>query len=447
MNSKPTILIIIGISGDLSKRKLLPAISKIKKANMLPDKLKIIGVTRQDNIEIEKLLEKTIDKEYLLSNIELFKMDLDDIGEYKKLKNKLEEIEKEFGGPTQKIFYLSVPPKASEPIIELIGQSGLAENINNKILLEKPFGTDLESAKELINHINKYFKEEQVYRIDHYLAKDTAQNILVFRGGNSLFKKTWNKDFIEKIEIIVSEEIDIEGRANFYEQTGALRDFVQSHLLQLLSLVLMELPEGGKTEKVSSLRFNALKDVMIPDTSSLTNYIKRGQYIGYREEVNNQNSMTETFASIDLASKDPKWEGVKINLTTGKALKNKYSIIKISYKKDKECESNELILKLGEDEGISFGLWIKKPGYEYENEHHSLQFSFKDHYTSLPLPYEQVFFSAINGDHNLFTSNGEVLETWRILDPIQKYWEQQNNDLIIYEKGSDISQILKNDNF
>lgn len=441
MNSKQAILIIIGISGDLSKRKLLPAISEIKKWNMLPEKFKIIGVTRQDNINVEKLLEKTKDKEYLLSNIELHKMDLGNLNDYKKLSQKLEEIEKEFGSPTQKIFYLSVPPQASLSIIELIGQSGLAENINNKILLEKPFGTDLESARELISHIDKYFKEEQVYRIDHYLAKETAQNILVFREGNSLFKKTWNRDFIEKIEISVSEEIGIEGRANFYEQTGALRDFVQSHLLQLLSLVLMELPEDGKTEKVSRLRLEALKNIAVPDTFNLSHHIKRGQYRGYKDEVNNQNSMTETFISVNLESRESKWKDVKINLSTGKALKTKHSIIKILYKKDKESESNELILKLGGDEGISLGLWIKKPGYEYESKHHSLSFCFKDHYDSLPEAYEQVFFSVINGDRNLFTSNDEVIETWRILDPLQKYWEKEHSDLIVYEKGSDITDL------
>lgn len=441
MNNKGIILIIIGISGDLSKRKLLPAISEIKKANVLSNQFKIIGVTRQNNININDLLEKTKNSNFLKDDIELFQMDLENINDYRKLEKRLKEIEKEFKIPTEYLFYLSVPPKVSESIIDFIGQSGLANNKNNKILLEKPFGTDLGSASELIGHINKYFKEDQIYRIDHYLAKDTTQNIIVFREGNSLFKKTWNKDFIDKIEITVSEEIGIEGRVNFYEQTGALRDFVQSHLLQLLSLILMELKDEREDGMISNLRLEALKNLTIKNISDLSISTKRGQYKGYKEDVNNKNSLTETFVSIDLESKEPKWRGVLIRLKTGKALKAKFSEIKISYKKDKEGESNELILLLGQEEGISFGLWVKKPGYEYEREHHALSFHFKNHYESLPEAYEQVFFSAINGDHSLFTSNDEVLETWRILDPLQKYWENNYSDLIIYEKGSDIDSI------
>lgn len=441
MNNKSTILIIIGISGDLSKRKLLPAISEIKKAKVLSDNFKIVGVTRQNNIDLDNLLMKTKDGQYLKDDIEIFQMNLNDINDYKKLGERLREIEKEFKTPTQYLFYLSVPPKVSESIIEFIGQSGLVKNENNKILLEKPFGIDFKSAKELISQINKYFKEEQVYRIDHYLAKDTTQNILVFREGNSLFKKTWNRNFIDKIEIIVSEDIGIEGRANFYEQTGALRDFTQSHLLQLLSLVLMELPEEGKENEISNLRLDSLKNLFIKNLSDLSTSTKRGQYNGYKEEVNNDKSLTETFVSIDLESKDPKWEDVLVTLKTGKALKSKFSQIKISYRKDKESESNELILLLGQNEGISFGLWVKKPGYEYECEHHALSFYFKNHYESLPEAYEQVFFSAINGDHSLFTSNDEVLETWRILDPLQKYWEKEKTDLIIYEKGTDVENL------
>ena len=330
----------------------------------------------------------------------------------------------------------------SKLIIELIGKSGLSKKEDTKLLLEKPFGIDLQSAIDLIDHISLYFKPKQIYRIDHYLAKETVQNIIVFREGNSLFKKTWNKDFIDKIEIVVSEEIGIEGRANFYEKTGALRDLVQSHLLQLLALTLMDLPKEGHLEEVPFLRREALKQISIPSEKSITNYAKRGQYSGYRDEVTNENSMTETFTSIDLISSDPKWEGVKINLTTGKALKNKTSFIKIFYKKDSN-ESNELTLQLQPNEGISFSVWAKRPGYEHQIGRHALNFTFKDHYSSLPEAYEQVLYNAINSDHSLFTSSEEVLETWRILDLLQKTWASSTYDLIIYKKGSDIEDIIK----
>jgi glucose-6-phosphate 1-dehydrogenase len=442
MNNKPTILIIIGVSGDLSKRKLLPAIGQIAMIGMTPEKFRIIGVTRQSGINLDNLLKYTTNKDYLISNTELFEMDLDSISDYQRLGNHLGKIEKEFGEPTQFLFYLSVPPNISKSIIELIGKCGLAERKNTKLLLEKPFGVDQTSALELVNHIDKYFKSEQVYRIDHYLAKETAQNIIVFRDGNSLFKKTWNKDFIEKIEVTVSEEIDIEGRANFYEQTGALRDLIQSHLLQLLALTLMDIPKDGHIDEVPRQRLEALRQISIPNNPSLATYVKRGQYKGYREEVNNDNSMTETFASIDLESSDPRWQGVKIKLTTGKALKDKFTEIKILYKKDHDHESNELLLKLQPDEGISFSVWAKKPGYEHQVSRHALNFTFKDHYTALPEAYEQVLYNAIIGDHSLFSSSEEVLETWRILNSLQKTWMTSTYDLIIYKKGSTIEEII-----
>jgi len=442
-NNKPTILIIIGISGDLSKRKLLPAIGKIALNKMTPPLFKIVGVTRQKDIKLDTLLQHTSNKDFILENTELFNMDFDNTDDYEKLAKHLEDIEKDFGSSAQYLFYLSIPPKTSKSIIESIGKSSLSKRNDTKLLLEKPFGVDLESATELIKHIDQYFKPEQIYRIDHYMAKETAQNIIVFREGNSLFKKTWNKDFIDKIEVTVSEELGIEGRANFYEQTGALRDLIQSHLLQLLALTLMNIPDDNSVENVPESRYEALKSLYIPSTPSLSTHTKRGQYIGYRDEVNNPNSMTETFASIDLESRDPRWLGVKINMTTGKVLKNKFTEIKILYKKENDHESNELILRLQPDEGISFSVWAKRPGYEHQISRHALNFSFKDHYAALPEAYEQVLFNAMNGDHSLFSSGKEVLETWRILDELQKSWESSTYDLILYKKGSTINEIIE----
>ncbi|MFA6392917.1 MAG: hypothetical protein WCW54_02445 [Candidatus Paceibacterota bacterium] len=441
-NSKPTILIIVGITGDLSKRKLLPAIGQIAMTGMIPEQFKILGVTRQSDIVLESLLGSTSNKEYLKEKTELFQMNLDEVEDYKNLENKLKEIEKEFGEKAQYLFYLSVPPVTSKSIIKLIGESGLSKRDGTKLLLEKPFGTDLESAKDLSSHIDKYFRVDQIYRIDHYMAKETAQNIIVFREGNSLFKRTWNKDFISRIEVTVSEEIGIEGRANFYEQTGALRDLIQSHLLQLLALTLMEIPEEEEMGEVPRLRYEALSKLHIKEGGSLSSNTKRGQYKGYREEVGNQMSMVETFASIDLESSDVKWQGVEINLTTGKALKDKFTEIKILYKKGHDHESNELLLRLQPDEGISFSVWAKRPGYEHQVSKHALNFSFKDHYTALPEAYEQVLFNAMNGDHSLFSSSEEVIETWRILDELQKAWATSTYDLIIYKKGSIISEII-----
>jgi glucose-6-phosphate 1-dehydrogenase len=436
-NIKPTILIIIGISGDLSKRKLLPAILAISETGMLPEKFKIIGVTRQADIVLYDLLEKTSKKDYLLENIELFKMDLDEVDDYRKLGYRINEIKEEFGEDTQYIFYLSVPPNVSKSIIEFIGKSGIGSDTKTRLLLEKPFGVDMESAIKLSEHIDKYFDRDQIYRIDHYLAKETVQNIIVFRDGNSLFKKTWNKDFIESIEIVVSEDIGIEGRVSFYEQTGALRDF-ESHLFQLLSLILMELPKGDGFSEVPDLRLEALKHLYI---ENIDKDVIRAQYKGYTDEVKNTESNVETFVSIKLKSDSQRWSGVPIRLTTGKALNEKLTEIRILYKKEKDHESNELYLQLQPKEEIQFNIWAKRPGYEHRISPHNLSFKYKDYYDLLPNAYEQVLFNAINGDSSLFTTSDEVVESWRILNDLQEKWKNNNKDLIIYEKGTSINDI------
>jgi len=435
--NKPTILIIFGVSGDLARRYLLPAIRAIAGAGMMPPQFHIVGVTRQPSLKIDALLEKTSNTEYLREHISLHQMNVLSIDSYKELGKYLEEIEKKFNLPAQRLFYLSVPPQASKSIIEFLGMSGLSKIEETRLLLEKPFGTDLENAKELAKDIDKYFLPLQVYRVDHYLAKETAQNIIVFRDGNSLFKKTWNKDFIESIEITASEEIDIEGRANFYEQTGALRDYVQSHLLQLLALILMRLPEDDNLEKVPGLRLAALKHLKVSKA-------KRGQYEEYKNEVGNPKSQVETFVSITLESSEERWKGVPITLITGKALKNKFTEIRILYKKDKDNESNELLLRLQPQEGIQFNMWAKRPGYERRVNPHYLGFKFEEFYDVLPEAYEQVLFNAVNSDHTLFTSGDEILETWRILDVLQKKWGKSGDDLIIYKKGSTVDEIINN---
>jgi glucose-6-phosphate 1-dehydrogenase len=446
MNKTPTILTIFGISGDLSKRYLLPAIGAIAKAKMLPGDFHIVGITRQKDIDLEKILKKTSEVEYLKNHIELFQMDVTKKEDYENLNNRLNKIEKNFKEPSQRLFYLVVPPEACKEIIEFIGKSSLIKNgedkIITKLLLEKPFGKDLASAEDLVTHINKYFKPEQVYRTDHYMAKEAAQNLIVFRDRNSLFKKTWNKDFIESIAITASEAIDIEGRVNFYEQTGALRDVVQSHLLQLAALTLMELPEKEKLEEVPALRYRALEQLHIICDISKNECVKRGQYEGYRNEVDNQESVTETFISVNLQSNDPKWSGVPITLSAGKAFKERFTEIKIIYKKVEENESNELLIRIQPNAGIELNVWAKVPGYEHKVSRHPLHFIFKEHYEELPEAYEQVLFNAINSDHSLFTSSDEILETWRILDAIQQTWKKAKDDLIIYKKESAIDEVI-----
>jgi len=437
----PTIVIIVGITGDLAQRKLLPAIGQMASLGALPESFRLVGITRRADVDLDALISQSANQAYLREHTELFQMSLTEADGYDRLTIYLNQLEAQLGGEAQRLFYLSVPPHVSSPIIELLGRSGLSNVPRTKLLLEKPFGVDLASAKELVEHIERYFLSEQVYRIDHYLAKGAAQNILVFRDGNSLFKRTWNKDFIEKIEIIASEAIGIEGRAIFYEQTGALRDLIQSHLLQLAALTLMKLPSTDRLDLVPSCRYEALKQLSVPLDRPMAESVKRGQYTGYQEEAGNQGSMVETFASVTIQSSAPEWFGVPIMLTTGKALDRKYTEVRISYKKEQGHEANELVLRLQPDEGVELCLWAKKPGYAHQLSRHALHFAFKEHYSTLPEAYEQVLFDAMNSDHRLFASSEEVLETWRILDPIQKSWGMSNKDLRFYESGTGAGEV------
>ena len=434
---KPTILVIIGITGDLSRRKLLPAIEKIAASSIAPEKLRIIGITRQQQT-VDDVLEKVPSKtDYVRENLEIYSMGLTDLDEYVKLHTHLEEIEKDMGGSVQRLIYLSVPPQISQPIVELLGESGMAKVPGTKLLLEKPFGVDLSSAQELVAQAKRYFDEDQLYRIDHYLAKEMTQNLVVFRQQNSLFKRTWNRDFIDSIEIVASETIGIEGRAEFYEQTGALRDLIQSHLLQLAALTLADLPvsvQDGDWKCVPTARLHALQNIITPQ--DVLKDAKRGQYSTYRDEVNNPDTTVETFVSLTLHSKDPRWEGVPIRLITGKALDRKATEIRITYKQDSEGEANRLVLHIQPNEGVEIDLWAKKPGYDREQEKLSLDFMYSNHFPDLPEAYERVFVDAMRSDHSLFTGSDEVLETWRILDPVQKAWEMDSDDLLYYESGS-----------
>jgi len=436
-----TILVIIGITGDLSQRKLLPALNQISKTGYLGDSFRMVGITRSPEATIQSVFSKLEEKEVVTTHGELFQMDLTDEREYVRLKKHLEQLEKKLGGAAQRLFYLSVPPQVSQPIVEFLGKSGLAKVGTTKLLLEKPFGVDLASAQELIANIDAHFLPEQVYRIDHYLAKETAQNIVVFREQNSLFKHTWNNQFIESIEVVASETIDIQGRAMFYEQTGALRDVVQSHLMQLAALVLMKPPRVDALAEVSARRLAALQYLDLPAGTAVGEIALRGQYRGYGEAVNNPGSTVETFVSLQLESHDPAWKGVPITLTTGKALKEKTTEIRILYKKTEGYEANELILRLQPNEGLELFMWAKRPGYEHVVRPHSLAFAFKDHYELFPEAYEKVLFSGLNSDHSLFTTSEEVLETWRILDPVQKAWSLDSDDLVLYEPGSALREV------
>jgi glucose-6-phosphate 1-dehydrogenase len=431
----PTILIIFGITGDLSHRYLLPALNEIAAVKKLPEEFKIIGVSRRQ-ITTSDLFHE--DEQHLQKYGEPLQMDLDSIGSYENLRDKINEISSGFKNQAEVIYYLAVPPSGVMPIIHKLGEAGL-NSPNAKLLLEKPFGVNLETAQDLIAETHRHFPESQVYRIDHYLAKEMAQNIVVFLGSNTLFRSVWSNQFIEKIEIEAAEQISIEGRANFYDSTGALRDLVQSHLMQLAALTLME-PCSNifDFEEMPVRRLNALKHLNADKNLPFV----RGQYRGYKNEVQNHESATETFVALTLKSDDPRWQGVPISLATGKNLNEKLTEIRVYFKKMEETEENLLILRIQPREAIVIQIWVKQPGYERRLLKIPHELTYDKHFDHLPDAYEQVLVDAMQSNHSLFASSEEVLESWRILQPIQSKWAQDTEDIIVYEPGSKISEIL-----
>lgn len=424
-----TKLLIFGITGDLGTHKLLPALEQIISTGEFND-LSIIGVSRHD-VNVMDLVGDCNNKQALCEKLSIFSMDLASSDDYVKLKEFIS-----LGDDEQLLVYLAVPPKAVAQIIDSMGAAGI-NSPNVKILFEKPFGTDLASAEEVNSRTALHYDESQIYRIDHYLAKEMAQNIVAIRGKNALFSNMWNNNFIESIDIVAFETIGIDGRANFYEQTGALRDIVQGHLMQLLALTLMDIPPNLDWNKLSELRLAALNQLLPVDPSRVV----RAQYAGYKDEVGNQDSNVETFVSLELASNQYRWIGVPIKLITGKALAKKTTEIRIHLKKTDEAQSNCLVFKIQPNEGIDIELFVKKPGYSREFEEQHLSFNYPDD-TKLPDAYEQVIVDAISSRKSLFTSSEEVIQSWKILQPVQDDWANQNNSLKLYPIGSDIETVL-----
>jgi glucose-6-phosphate 1-dehydrogenase len=431
MSDRPTTtLVILGVSGDLSRRKLMPALSAICAGSDIRADLSVLGVSRRA-VDLDSVLPPN--SASLRQRFELLRMDYTLAEEYEKLAVALDKKPAK-----QVIFYFAVPPEAVLPIVRQLGETGL-NTAKYKLLMEKPFGVDFDSAEALISETDKYFKEEQVYRIDHYLAKEPVQNIAVFLGSNVLFRDLWSNRFIEKIEIVVEESIKIEGRGDFYEQTGALRDIVQSHLLQLAALTLMKpCPDVFDFSMVRRRRLEALQSLSV----DMGLPVIKAQYQGYTEEVGKRDSITETFVSLTVKSSDPAWRGVPIQLATGKALAEKLTEVRVYFKKTQSAQANLLKLRLQPNEAIELELWVKKPGYDQELQKLPLDFVYNRHFDRLPDAYEQVIVDAVRSRTNLFASSEEVLASWKMLRPLLVDWDSRQPT--VYQPGSTIVGILKN---
>ncbi len=392
-----TLLVIFGITGDLSTRKLLPALSHIVHDETAPD-LSVLGISRRE-ADVQKLVMESTNDEKLADLTELLTMDVAQLSDYKRLLATIKE-----SGADQTLIYLSVPPGAAAQIVDLLGEAGV-NTPDIRLLFEKPFGFDLASAKDFIARTGRYFKEDQLYRIDHYMAKEVAAELLRLRRGAEAKHHHWGADSVESVTIVASEKIGIEGRAQFYEQTGALRDFIQGHLMQLLSLVLMNRPTLA--EGLSSQRLAALKYIQPVNPAKAV----RGQYEGYQNEVENPGSTVETFVALELESDDENWRGVPLRLVTGKALDEKHSYIEVQYRD-------------GWSDVFEEGSIIPKNGRALD-------------------AYERVLLEAIAGREELFTSSDEVIRSWEILAPIQEHWSMAEEPIALYKKGAHFTTAFK----
>lgn len=394
-----TLLVIFGITGDLSGRKLLPALSHIIADNP-GRKLSILGVSRRE-ADVKQLVLDSTGNQDVANCTELYTMDLAEAGDYAGLKDAIKAY-----GTKQTLMYLAVPPGAAAKIVDLLG----AAEINSPdihLLFEKPFGYDLESARDFLERTAHYFSEQQIFRIDHYMAKEVSAEVIRLRRNAENHQHSWGNASIEAVEIVGSESIGIEGRAGFYEQTGALRDFVQGHLMQLLSLVLMKIPAEFSDDQIPAMRLAALNSI---NTAAEQDGV-RAQYQGYQEEAQNPGSQTETFASIKLTSNDKDWEGVPLRLTTGKALDEKRSFIRVHYNDG----TNDTF-----EEGV-----VASEG------HRKLD------------AYERVILEAIAGRKALFTSGEEVIRSWEILNHIQQAWAMNKTALKSYKQGSSVESVIE----
>jgi glucose-6-phosphate 1-dehydrogenase len=463
---EPGILVIFGASGDLTKRKLLPALYHLRQANLLPKQFAIVGVARRPlGDEFAADMREGIvefggaDKDdpkldEFTKHISYFALNFDDPSSYAGLKAELDRIGKERGIGGKRLFYLATAPEFFAGIVENLGAQGMAQSENGAtaVVIEKPFGHDLDSARELNHQVNAVFQESQVFRIDHYLGKETVQNLLVFRFANGIFEPVWNRNFIDHVQITVAETLGVEGRGPFYEKAGALRDVVQNHMMELLSLVALEPPSSFEAE---SVRREKLKVWQAIPPIPILNTV-RGQYgpgvvagehvAGYRDEERvNPQSGTETFAAMRLEIENWRWAGVPFYLRAGKRMKKRATEISIQFKQppllifnrlqtDGPCgdiQPNLLTIRIQPDEGIALRFGAKVPTTPQMNVCPvNMDFDYETAFgKSSANGYERLLLDAMLGDQTLFSHRDGVVTTWALYTPILQAWAEKKPDV------------------
>jgi glucose-6-phosphate 1-dehydrogenase len=457
--AEPCSVILFGASGDLAKRKVIPAMYDLAQHNSLGERYAIIGFARTpmtDETFRTTIGEaaKTISEvgpiepakwNEFSSNLYYSAGEYGDPNSYAKLAKRLAEIdaEKNLGG--NRLFYLSTPPEVYPDIVEQLGRAGLARPANPnswvRIIIEKPFGRDLASARELNKIVLNVFEEKQVYRIDHYLGKDTVQNLLVLRFGNGIFEPLWNRNYVDHVQITAAETLGVERRGGFYETAGALRDMIQSHVLQLTSLVSVEPPASFDATAVRNEKIKILQSIRPYNLEMVAQSVVRGQYApgtangkkldGYRDEPGvKPNSRTETFVAMRVLIDNWRWAGVPIYLRTGKRLAKRSTEIMIQFRcaphivfREREVEPNRLVLNIQPDEGISVSFGAKRPGTDMSIGNVTMNFSYREAFGGASRSaYATLLNDCLRGDATLFDRGDSVEAAWSLVDPILDVW-------------------------
>lgn len=456
--SEPAIITIFGANGDLARRKLLPALFNLFHEKLLPDKFLIVGNGRRGDLEAWKSEMKTgvetfsrrgepDAKEWreFAKCLQFLLGDLDDAKLFKSLKSLIEKTEKDWEVPANRIYYLSIPPSMIDEAIRGLNESGLSELPDrDRVVIEKPFGTDLESAGELNRQVTAAFRECQVYRIDHYLGKETVQNLMAFRFGNALYEPIWNRRYIDHVQITVAEEVGVEKRGAFYESAGALRDMIQNHLLQIMCMIAMEPPVSFEADEVRNKKVDVLKAVRrFPDNEQYK-FAVRGQYgvghaegrkaVGYRQEEGVEpESSTETYAALKLYIDNWRWQNVPFYLRTGKRLPNKISQVSIEFKPvphqifaggaGGHFEPNRLVINIQPKEGIVLRFQAKQPGKGMRLQTVNMDFYYNEAFhMETPEAYETLLYDVMLGDSTLFMRADQEHLAWSIIQPILDTW-------------------------
>jgi glucose-6-phosphate 1-dehydrogenase len=463
----PTVLVIFGATGDLAHRKILPALYNLAHEGALPERFELIGVARRDQPgnafqqiareSIEKYSRRRPDADVLtglLSDLRYVSGTFDEPAVYDELASTLSEFDEQAGQPLNRVFYLSTAPEFFPVIVERLGAAGLneAENAESRIVIEKPFGYDLASAKQLNVQVLEVFDESQVFRIDHYLGKETVQNLMALRFANALFEPVWNRNYIDQVQITAAEDIGIGGRAGYYERAGALRDLVQNHMMQLLALLTMEPPVAFEANRLRDEKLKVLEAIVPPQPEEVAAMAVRAQYaagavggqdvIGYREEEGvDPNSRTETYAALRLQVSNWRWAGVPFYLRTGKQLARKVTEIAVILKPVPHLafqnigsvgvQPNQIILTVQPDEGVSVSIGAKIPGASMRIRPVNMEFHYGTSFVSeSPEAYERLILDAMRGDATLFTRNDEIEALWGIIDPILAAWRDDTSSEI-----------------